>query len=526
MWRFIVIIFCFLSFFVKHQFADEPDSIVFLKDLSFQSTYEKDAFLSIDSDQGTDYPNLFIAIDSCSPGDFTDINHAIADQTYTYSKNVKFEKLNDKKKVKNIYNDIHNTYLKKYEINSYFSHLFKTGEYNCVTASAFYGILFNELKIPFTIKESYDHVYIIGYPETLSIRVESTDPKKGYFVYDDRTKAQFVDFMKQSKMISQEEFDQKTTEALFNEYYFKEEDINLLQLAGIQYQNKALELLVDKQFEAAFTMTEKAYYLHPQERTGFLLLITAANVLNGCNYEDIHYADYIYKIARYKKYGVTNDDIKDEFIKITQKLLVAQYNMELYDAYFSRIENNIDDTALIKEISFIYNYERGRILFNDNKYDLSLSFIEAAYKLKPKHVDARQLFVSNVLANFSTINDPANALAQLNEYVQNYPDLMNNNSFSELRCTLLLALSVESFATGNSRQAFEYIQTFEEVEESSSINFNSYMINDAIIEAYSRAASYYFRRGNYKNVKHYLNQGLKYVPNSYELKNKLRSINY
>jgi tetratricopeptide (TPR) repeat protein len=101
---------------------------------------------------------------------------------------------------------------------------------------------------------------------------------------------------------------------------------------------------------------------------------------------------------------------------------------------------------------------------------------------------------------------------------------MNNNNFNELRCTLLLGLSVESFATGNSRQAFEYIQNFEEVEELYPINFNTYIINDAVVEAYSRAASYYYRKGNFKVAKHFLNKGLKYAPNSYELKNKLNSI--
>lgn len=521
----VVIITLLISIFISYLFASKPDSIVFLKDLSFQTSYEKDAFFSLNTTDGPAYSHLFISSDSCTSRDFIDVNLSISNQISAYLNNDKFKNLSDKKKIKKIYNELHETYLKKYELNCSFNKLFKKGDYNCVTASAFYGIVFNELKIPFIIKESYDHVYIVTYPQTSSISVESTDPQKGYYAYDGRAKAQFVDFMKESKMISQDEYDQKSTEELFNEYYYKEEEINLSQLAGVQYHNKAVKFLEEKQFEKSFEMAEKSYYLHPNERMGYLLLVTAANVLNGCNYEDIHYADYIYKISRYEKYGVSGDGVRDEFIKLTQKLLVSQYDTTLYDAYFYQIINNIDDTLLTDEISFLYNYERGRILYNDNKYNSSMSFAEEAYKLKPKHVDARKLFVSNVISNLSTLNNPHDILILLNTYTENYPDIMNSNNFSELRCTLLLGLSVESFMEGNSDQGFKYIQTFEEVEETYSINFNSYMINEAVVEAYSRAASHYFRRGNYKNAKYYLNQGLKYAPNSYELKNKLRSIN-
>lgn len=519
------ILLLLLSLFISNLFANEPDSIVFLKDLSFQTSYERDAFYSINISERPYYAHLLISSDSCSSRDFEDINRSISRQISSYSNYQKFGKLSDKKKIKKIYGEVHESFLNKYELTCSFNSLFKKGDYNCVTASAFYGIIFNQLGIPFSIKESFDHVYIVTYPETSSIIVESTDPQRGYYVYDERTKVQFVDFMKESKIISQDEFDQKSTSELFNEYYYREEEINLLQLVGVQYYNNAADYLEEEQYENAFKMAEKAYYLHPNDRIGYLLLIAAVNVLEDCNYTDIHYADYIYKVARYHKYGISNDGIRNEFIKLTHKLLISQYDTSLYDAYYHRIINNIDDTILSDEISFLYNYERGRILFNDNRYDLSMDFTERAYKLKPKHVDARKLFVGNVMANFSTLNNPEEALEQLNSYSQNYPDLMNNNNFSELRCTLLLGLSVESFASGNSKQGFDYIQTFEEVEKLYPINFNSYLINEAVIEAYSRAASHYFRRGNYTDAKHYLKQGLKYAPNSYELKNKLNSIN-
>ncbi|MCB2221512.1 MAG: hypothetical protein KQI35_14020 [Bacteroidetes bacterium] len=522
--KILLVITAFLSIQI---YATEPDSLVIKSDLSFHSNLEKVAFESLDSDNGPNYIYLFIAIDdSCGADELNDIKRRISNQISSYENNSKFINAKEKKKVKTIYSDIHEDYLKKYEEGQYFPDLFNEGLYNCVTASAYYGLIFQNLNIPYTIKESYDHVYILTYPETFSIRVETTDPRKGYLVYDDRFKSQFVDFLKESKLISETEYKQKTSDELFNEYFYKEEDINLLELAGLQYYNKAVDCLANQKYEEAFAMVEKSAYLHPSERAGYMLLICVANVLNGCKYEDIHYADYIFKAARYDKYGIKNDNIIDQFIDVTQKLLIAQYNTKLYDAYFNRIIDNLEDSVLINEISFIYYYERARILLNDNKFDLSLVFAEKAYNLKPKHVDARNLFVTDVLETFSQINDFQESLDQLNRYITTYPDIMNNNQFNTLRGTLTLGMSVDFFMSGNTREAFGKLGAFEEIAENSTLDFGNYILNEVLVEAYSRAASYHFRKGNSKASREYLERGLKYAPNSYELSSKLRSLNY
>jgi hypothetical protein len=522
--KILLVIMVFVSIKV---YTEEPDSLVLKSDLSFHSNLEKIAFESLDSDNGPNYIYLFLAIDDSVVADeLNEVKRRISNQIDSYRNNAKFVNAKEKKKVKTIYNDIHANYLKKYEESQYFPDLFNEGLYNCVTASAYYALLFQNLDIPYTIKESYDHVYILTYPDSYSIRVETTDPQKGYLVYDDRFKSQFVEFLKESKLISEIEYKQKTSDELFNEYFYKEEDINLLELAGLQYYNKAIDYLTSQKYEEAFAMTEKSAYLHPSERAGYMLLICAANVLNGCNYEDIHYADYIFKAARYNKYGIKNDNIIDQFIDVTQKLLIAQYNTRLYDAYFNRIIHNLEDSTLINEISFIYYYERARILLNDNKFDLSLAFAENAYNLKPKHVDARNLFVTDVLESFSQIDDFQDGLDKLNQYIATYPDLMNNNQFNTLRGTLTLGMSVDFFMSGNTGEAFSKISAFEEIAENSTLDFGNYILNQVLVEAYSRAASYYFRRGNSKASRIYLEKGLYYAPNSYELSSKLRSLNY
>jgi tetratricopeptide (TPR) repeat protein len=515
----------FIFLFFKLSLSQGTDSLVFFPELKFHSEIEKEIFNKIHTANRTDFPLLFVVVsDSISELEVNKIENSVESMISKY-RNVKFESASEKKKIKTLYNEVHVSLLKKYEINRYFKDIFSTGEYNCVSGSALYGIILSELNIPYTIKESYNHTYLLTYPESESIKIEPTDPLEGYMYYDDHAKSKFTEFLKNAKLISETEFVEKSTDDLFNEYFFKENDIDLIRLAGLQYYNKSVELIESKKFEECFAMAEKSYYLYPQERTGYMLLISAANILNGCNYSDIKYADYIYKLSRYKKFGITDDNIYDLFINVNQKLLISLYNTDLYDQFYERINLNLNDSILSDRISFVYYYERGRILYNNNKIDKSLVFIERAYEINPKHADVQNLFYTVLLASFE-LNDsqPEMVLSTMETYAGKFPELMNNEHFNQLRCAITLGMGVDKFNLGENSEALEYINRFENIMNSTEISSGSYYLNEMITEAYSRAASYYYRRGNSKMAETYLKNGLKYAPQSYELKDKLRNL--
>lgn len=104
-----------------------------------------------------------------------------------------------------------------------FTELNKNGNYNCVTATALYGLLLNDLGIPFSIKETPEHVYLIAYPKSDAILIESTDPLKGYRVFNDNYKALIVQNLKENKIISESEFKTGNVNNLFDKYFFPRE---------------------------------------------------------------------------------------------------------------------------------------------------------------------------------------------------------------------------------------------------------------------------------------------------------------
>ncbi len=106
------------------------------------------------------------------------------------------------KKVKYVYDYVHKQFLKVYKLQNSFADIFSKGEYNCVSASALYAIIFTKLDIPFNIIEAPHHVYLVAYPQTFKILIETTSPEKGYYQFNDNFINQYVKILYNSKLIS------------------------------------------------------------------------------------------------------------------------------------------------------------------------------------------------------------------------------------------------------------------------------------------------------------------------------------
>ena len=88
---------------------------------------------------------------------------------------------NEKYFVERLYYYTHRKLLKKYNQYASLSTTLVSGEYDCLTATAIYSILLNELSIPHAVVETNYHIYILVYPDTQAeILLETTDPNYGF----------------------------------------------------------------------------------------------------------------------------------------------------------------------------------------------------------------------------------------------------------------------------------------------------------------------------------------------------------
>ncbi|HEY0741454.1 MAG TPA: hypothetical protein VGD40_08330, partial [Chryseosolibacter sp.] len=198
------ILFPFLLIVSTCVFGQE--SLVLPADLTFSSEFEKAMFDAHLNKTKPEAFKLFIASGQT-------LNEQAIDQAFQhfdlFIKRVNTEKVLSKrndKKVKLVYDDVHDTFLRKYELENRFEDIFINGHYNCVSATALYALVFEKLNIPYVIKEKPTHVYLIAYPSTERIIVETTTPAGGFITFNPQFKQSYVKILRDQKLITAQEY--------------------------------------------------------------------------------------------------------------------------------------------------------------------------------------------------------------------------------------------------------------------------------------------------------------------------------
>ncbi len=516
----------FISLVVAGQFVIPSycqDSLVRVQDLHFISTFEKQAFAEFSSQKTTSQllPLLLCTSPNSTQETVLQINNKIKGITDKLIADGLLKKKNEKK-VKAIYADVHNTFLKKYEEDVRFADIFTNGNYNCVTATALYALVFEELGISYEVKEEPTHVYLLAYPNAENILVESTSPLRGFIVFDERFKQSFVDALKNQKIIGNADISNKSTDELFNSYYFKRDKLNLQQLVGIHYSNDALFKRDKNDIKGAYQQMEKAYFLYQAPKTEYLLMQFGVELITKEKLQPKEKSKLIAKVSRYKNQGITNDMIQGEFGNLTNEVLSRDNNKSLYKECFEILVNGISDKELISDISYIYNYENGRILYNQGSFSAAKVFFEKALFFQPNNTDLAGIFTTSIANSLRNERSPKQAYDTLVKYQKKYPVLSQNNNFNSMIAMSYALMFGEAFEKGNLSEAEKYKAQFEEmVKTNKDIN----IVPSIIGSAYSSACSYYYKKGQKSKAMQLLEKGLELSPDNFELRTRQQMIN-
>ncbi len=509
---------CLFLSTIKTQ-AHFADSLVRWNELSFSSQFEEISFQGFLKENNKDFVRLFLANSSTADQDlkfFKDkFNHTLNEINSSDA----LKKKNDKK-IKYIYQLIHDRFLAKYEAENRFYEIVKTGNYNCVTATALYALFFEKLNIPYVIKEEPTHVYLVAYPSAENILIETTTPMSGFLSFDTEFKSKFISTLKDQKIIGSSESQSSNVDALFNKYYFGNENINLTQLIGIHYLNDGIFKRDHKDITGAYEQIKKGYLYYPNTRSEYLLASFTALSLDRINLDPFEKSTLIGRISRFKNAGITTDMIKGEFYSITQTVLAKNNNKELYKKCYEEVLRNITDPELEKEISYIYNYENGRVFYNQGNYTRAKTFFANALEIQPNNVDLGGIFVSCLGQSF---RNERNNRVILESYKARFNSLEQNNNFNSMMALVYVVEFGDNFKKPDIARSGKYQQMFEALYET---NKNITLLNpDAVGMAYSEACVYYFKKGQKAKAKQLLEKGLEIVPNDFQLKMRKQMIN-
>jgi len=487
------------------------DSLISVSQVSFSSDLEKSIFERLSENESDYFPGLllFSGADEGQKEQWRRSYEAKLKELRLIKKPKKNEKY-----VKKVYEFVHDEFLRKYEAIAYFHQIFQNGVYNCVSACALYALVFEDLGIPFTVKETPTHVYIVAYPESEQIGIETTDPIGGFKTFSLGFREAFVGQLADLKLIDRSELNADVN-VVFNKYYFTDSDLGAKELIGIQYYNHGISNLQEQKYYEAFLDFQKAYILHPTEQIGELVVSCGILAITTVDYNEWADVELLGFISTMNHPSVGNAEVLGEFSRLLNNQLIKRNDTQFVARAYRLIREKARSDELKSDLDFYYNYENGRKLYNKGSYKKSFPYVLEAFAANPSNQDAENLLVSNI--NNATVAHSFSSdeiLELLEQLYADYPELNSNAHLGSLRMNLYLEAMRDAYIKSEVEKAKMYKKRFEENVEQYKYSYYEHNVG----KAYSQGVSYYFKKGWYQSARQVLNEGLKFAPHNQELK--------
>lgn len=499
-----------LLFFANAVFPQaQSDSLIRFSDLKFHSDFEKKSFSNFVK-LHKDTFQLLLAIDENMTQEIARKLETTFNRTLNEldQKDIQSKKIN--KQIKIIYPDIHSRFLKKYNNNEYFPVTIQSGMYNCVSASMLYAMAFDHFKIPYKVMASSNHVYLVANPGDHSIVIETTNPGFEKTIFTGDFKQQYVNNLRTSKLISEDDYKNKSVEEIFEEKFNEVKDADLFNLPGFQYYNKALTKLQNNDREAALSLAQKAYFFYPAQQVKTLLNIALLLQIEKCNFDKVNDIDYLAQFSRFENTDKTAvigifTNIINHFLQYTDK--------ESYcDSLYQRLSAKISDKNLKEEICFSFNMQMSYRYQNSDKIE---KYVTRALSIKGNYHNAIVLFENYLNRKLYRISNPYALLDSIKRLDEQYhfagimPILRDQKSVAYLRIASDL---IEQKKPNTSEK---YLTEF---EKNCTLPITNEIVEFQIANTYRSIAVYYLYKGYKTKAINYVNRGLKYVPNNALLK--------
>jgi len=179
---------------------------------------------------------------------------------YRSQKNIRINSGKLKKNALEIQKAINSYFFKRYDDYSDFKSMFKAGTYNDLNGAALYALVLEHYNIAYEIKMRSGKIFPVAISETESF--EFSIPKGQKRQFSDAFMRQFVEFLWDIKMISEQEYREGNTVKLFKRYYQPDEkNLGFEELSAMLYYKKALKAYKRSDYSGAIDAAEKAGFL-------------------------------------------------------------------------------------------------------------------------------------------------------------------------------------------------------------------------------------------------------------------------
>lgn len=513
------LVFVILIFFYFAAHANTAKDTIKITKPTYFSEFERTNFENYLQSKKADILALGLGVDS-TINQTNKKKYSESIQFYLGSNRSTIDKTtNEKSKINKIFKSANHSFFIQYDLNAYCSKFYSDGKFNCVTGSLFFSLIMDSLNIPYTIKEKPTHVFLLAYPSTFSLPIESTDPNMKIFIPDEGFKKRYVDFLVDTKLIPKSEIATKGVETIFNEKYYSNKDIKPVELVGLLYFNSGVNYLTENNFKCAFQQFEKAYILYPSERIRYVLEVSLLAFATDMGPFSLDQLDFLAKLANYTKNKSYHEMVTDQFKTYTQKYLINENDETKYEQIYNRLISQVEDSTVKADISTVYFEERSRVCSIKEDDEGGWKFICQGYKINPKNLDLINRLQSNFITKLKSMPYEDSSLIQYDSLVNQYSALRNNQEILRYEGAFYLNKAEKLFFHDNIMGGEKLLKKFDAfLNKYPNCKFNPYYIGGI----YCEIASAYYRKKDINKCKSTIERGLVLAPNEEQLIRKYK----
>jgi tetratricopeptide (TPR) repeat protein len=222
----------------------------------YVSAFEETAFTQAKDTSTKDLLSLLLASEATMTKDKLS---TIQEQLQVFILHLKQEKSkypSDKKYLRWVVQEVRHQFLHHYDLYPSFHQLFTNGTYNCLSGTALYALVLEQLHYPVEIHETAFHAYLIIRGAKQEFLLDATDAENGFAYYA---------YQIQAREALYRENERARYQPAFNRV------ISFQELAGLHYYNEALLQFNAQNYSNSLIFLAKAAQLYPRsERIHFL----------------------------------------------------------------------------------------------------------------------------------------------------------------------------------------------------------------------------------------------------------------
>ncbi len=490
--------------------------------VKFTSDFEKNQFLKLDKQDVFDPLSFLLCLDTTAAEEKTatlrlKLNHFFDLKLIPLKKGKTGDKL-----IKAVFKEIQDNLLSKYVFDAHFEKILDNGEYNCVTASALYALSFQKLDIPYQLRSTTDHVYVIANPGPNQLLIETTDPLGGAFSFNEPYKKAYIDMLLKQKLISKQEYSSSGIEMLFQKYFYTSDTIDFRQLIGYHYYNSGVEMMNADNNENACNQLMKGYYLNSKKQVGHVLSVALAIELNkGFDITDSAEVSLYFLFSRL--YGETDyQHLYQSYVNTSDELVVRTDDIDKFQKMSARIFSFLTDTAQLTKFQEHYYYVCAYSAYQKKDFISAYFNIAYSYCLNNKNIRVKAMFDELQKNIFYLMDKDVIGLDSVLKQLDKASDICGRISSAKWKFQLMMIRASLQFNLDNEVEAANLLNNAEKFAVDNELKD----LEDRYVSmGYGSAGTYYYKRYEIRKAKEYVLRGLMLDPGNQTLKYDLDRYN-